>query len=321
MIVVTGAAGFIGSYLSGCLNRAGYKNLVLVDDFGIEKKASNYENINCNLYIHRDAFIEWFSLQAEQVEAVFHLGARTDTSEQNEDIFNQLNLNYSKLVWHICSQYDIPLFYASSAATYGNGKQGYSDDESLLSMLEPLNPYARSKHRFDLWAISQQSSPSHWYGFKFFNVYGPNEYHKGRMASVVYHAFKQIEDRGSMSLFKSHREGWQDGEQRRDFIYVQDIASILLYFFQHRPANGIYNTGTGVARTFLDLAHAVFSAMQINPVIDFIDMPADIRLSYQYYTEAEVNKLRLAGYQEPFYTLEEGIKTYVSTYLQPHRWF
>lgn len=321
MIVITGAAGFIASYWSRYLNKAGYTQLILVDDFNHPAKIKNFDNIAFAEKVNRDVFLPWFETNANQVEAVFHLGARTDTTEKDETILNQLNFFYSQAIWTLCTRFSIPLFYASSAATYGNGSYGYIDDHALLSSLEPLNPYAVSKHKFDLWVMNQKETPPHWYGFKFFNVFGPNEYHKERMASVVLHAYRQIEEKGRVVLFKSHKEGWKDGEQKRDFIYVKDLASILMYFFLHKPQRGIYNVGTGQARSFIDLAKAVFSAMKMDTAIDFIDMPEDIRSAYQYFTEARTEKLRQAGYFTEFHSLEDGIQDYITNYLVPNLYY
>jgi ADP-L-glycero-D-manno-heptose 6-epimerase len=211
------------------------------------------------------------------------------------------------------------LIYASSAATYGDGELGFSDAPEGLSALKPLNPYGNSKHTFDLWVMDQVAlgnEPPFWSGFKFFNVYGPNEYHKGRMASVIMHTARQIKATGAMKLFRSHRPDFQDGAQSRDFIYVKDVVDILQFFFEKRPPNAIYNLGTGKARTFLDLAKGTFHALGLEPIISFVDTPADIRDTYQYFTEADMGKMRAAGYMEPFYGLEEGITDYVQRYLK-----
>lgn len=315
MIVITGAAGFIGSYLGHYLNAMGHNQLVLVDDFSAASKLPNHQSIKAIARIDRNILSEWMHENATQITAVFHLGARTDTAEKNSALLNRLNLLYSQMVWTLCTQYHIPLHYASSAATYGNGEWGYSDEHALIPRLKPLNPYGQSKHDFDIWVLQQKSSPPHWYGFKFFNVYGPNEYHKGRMASVIFHATQQIQQTGHMRLFRSHRPDFADGEQQRDFVYVKDIAALLYYFFQNRPANGIYNAGTGKAETFLTLAYAVFEALGQKPSIEFIDIPQDIRNTYQYFTEANMEKVRSISYNQPFTSLQEGVKEYVTKYL------
>ncbi len=315
MIVVTGAAGFIGSYLTAFLNKSNYKNLILVDDFSKTEKNKNLENKVFEKKIERSEFIEWFEKNSKVVEFVFHIGARTDTTEFDKTIFDKLNVNYSKAIWNICTQHHIPLIYASSAATYGMGEHGYKDDHKVVNELKPLNPYGDSKNEFDKWVLQQDSTPPFWYGLKFFNIYGPNEYHKGRMASVIFHAFNQIDKTGEMKLFKSHNSEYKDGEQQRDFFYVKDLAKISLWLMENKPESGLYNFGTGKARTFLDLVKSTFNAMGKEPKINFIPTPEDIRDKYQYFTEANMEKLRNAGYTAPFYSLEEGVEDYVKNYL------
>ena len=321
MIVVTGAAGFIGSYVAGYLNQQGYNDLVLVDDFSQSRKAANIEHKKYTTRVDRDDFFDWLNHNHRFVQFVIHLGARTDTTEFDRSIFERLNVEYSKRVWSLCVEFGLPLIYASSAATYGNGEWGYSDSHDLVYKLKPLNPYGESKNEFDKWALQQQQQPFFWAGLKFFNVYGPNEYHKGRMASVVFHAFHQIKQTGKMKLFRSHHPDFRDGEQKRDFIYVKDIASVILFLMQHRKNSGLYNVGTGQARTFLDLARATFQSMGIPENIEFIDTPADIRDKYQYFTQANMDKLRSIGYTQPFTPLEEGIREYVCQYLMNNQHF
>ncbi len=315
MIVVTGAAGFIGSCMVKRLNDAGYTDVLAVDDFSRPDKNRNLEGKSLWGQMHRMNFVRWLERNHTDVDAVIHLGARTDTTEQNVEIFNELNLEYSRALWMICAGFEIPLLYASSAATYGLGELGYDDRHDLIPQLRPLNPYGQSKQDFDVWALATPSPP-HWAGFKFFNVYGPNEYHKGRMASVILHTARQIKLTGAMKLFRSHRPDYQDGAQSRDFIYVKDVVDVLLYFLENKPASGIYNLGTGQARTFLDLARGTFRSLGLEPDISFVDTPADIRDTYQYFTQAEMGKLRAAGYTEPFIGLEEGIQDYVQRYLK-----
>lgn len=317
MIVITGAAGFIGSALAAYLNEQGIFDLVLVDDFSRAEKVPNWITRRYRYAIERDALFDWLQAYRREVRGIFHLGARTDTTLQDEAVFTQLNLTYSQRLWSFAVEAQVPFFYASSAATYGEGSLGFSDDEALLPQLRPLNPYARSKQAFDMWVLRQEVRPPHWAGFKFFNVFGPNEYHKGRMASVVWHGFRQIQSEGKMRLFRSHRPDYADGEQKRDFIYVKDVVRVLFAFWQSRFPVGIYNLGTGVARTFKDLAHALFHAMGRPPHIEFIDTPEAIRASYQYFTQAEMSKLRSAGYTAPFMSLEEAIQEYVQMYLLP----
>ncbi len=315
MIVITGAAGFIGSCVISKFNEEGLNNLVLVDDFSKREKDENYTLKTFYQKIERKQFIEWFQKNTEIIEAVIHIGARTDTTEFNVELFNQLNLNYTKSIWTICASNQIPLIYASSAATYGLGENGYEDDESKIHLLKPLNPYGDSKNDFDKWAIQEKQTPPHWYGLKFFNVYGPNEYHKGRMASVIFHAFNQIKEKGKVKLFRSHHKAYTDGGQLRDFVYVKDVVNVIWFLFKKQPKNGIYNLGSGKARTFLDLAKATFAAMEKKADIEFIDTPADIRDKYQYFTEAKMEKLIAQGYKLSFTALEDGVNDYVKNYL------
>lgn len=322
MIVVTGAAGFIASCLVTRLNEDRFVDLVLVDDFTHSSKHPSHEHSGRNFkgkkyseLVDRKEFPEWLRRNEDQVDFVFHLGARTDTTEFDEAIFNELNLEYSKAIWKICAEYAIPLVYASSAATYGDGELGYKDDHSIIPSLHPLNPYGKSKNDFDIWALNQKEAPFFWAGLKFFNVYGPNEYHKGRMASVVMHAFRQISEKGGMKLFRSHRADFEDGGQMRDFIYVKDLVEVCIFLMHHRKDSGIYNLGSGEARKFIDLARGTFAAMGKEEKIEFIDTPADIRDKYQYYTQADMSKLRSIGFTRPFTSLEDGIRDYVVNYL------
>jgi ADP-L-glycero-D-manno-heptose 6-epimerase len=314
-IVVTGAAGFIGSCMLRQLNDAGYENIIIVDDFSKTNKNINFENKKFLQKIDRTAFISWFRANTNAIAFVFHLGARTDTTEKNWEIFLQLNLEYSKDIWKICTKAQIPLLYASSAATYGLGELGYDDAHGVVEQLQPLNPYGDSKNEFDKWVLLQDAAPPAWYALKFFNVYGPNEYHKGRMASVIFHTCRTIKTKGMMELFRSHRSDFKDGGQSRDFIYVKDVVRVLLFLAEQKPVSGIYNLGTGKARTFLALATQTFVAMQLDPKISFMDTPEDIRATYQYFTEANMQKLLSQGYKTPFYSLEEGINDYVQHYL------
>jgi len=418
MIVVTGAAGFIGSCMVSKLNNKGFKDIVLVDDFSKIEKHPNIAHKRYLEKVERDVFFQWLPNHAKSVDFIFHIGARTDTTEFNMSVLDELNLHYTKAIWNACCEYEIPLVYASSAATYGDGQLGYGDQDPELSFhLQPLNPYGISKNEFDKWALQQTTAPPRWYGLKFFNVFGPNEYHKGRMASVVFHAFKQVNggmsgmaekraggladkwtgeqadrrtsgqadrrtsgqadlwtsgqadwrtdkqadrwasepaekraggltdlrksgqadwrtdkqadlrtgelaDRraadqhtGIVRLFRSHNPDYPDGGQLRDFIYVKDVIDVMYFLMNHTGGSGIYNLGTGKARTFLDLANSVFAALNLPPSIEFIDTPLDIRDKYQYFTEARMEKLRIAGYSKPFFTLEQAVEEYVQGYL------
>jgi ADP-L-glycero-D-manno-heptose 6-epimerase len=323
-IVVTGTAGFIGSVFVQYLNEQGLDQLILVDDFGVESKRNNWEHKKFIKVIERQAFLSQLNSLDFNIDAIVHLGARTDTTEFNYAIHEELNVEYSKALWNYATQKQIPFIYASSAATYGDGAHGYNDSHDILDQLAPLNPYGISKNEFDKWAIAQTTHPPVWTGLKFFNVYGPNESHKGRMASVIFHAFNQIKTTGLVKLFRSHKEGFKDGEQLRDFIYVKDLVKVIHWMLQQMLSstwveknNGLYNLGTGKARSFYDLAANTFIAQGLAPNIEFIDMPLDIRDKYQYFTEANMNKLRAAGYSAPFTSLEDGVKDYVVNYLVP----
>ncbi|MBL7876083.1 MAG: ADP-glyceromanno-heptose 6-epimerase [Cyclobacteriaceae bacterium] len=315
MIVVTGAAGFIGSYLIQRLNQDNFNAIIAVDKFDNAEKNKNLEGSRIKERVDRDQFHVWLDKNYENVEFIFHIGARTDTAEFDRDLLNKLNTQYTKDIWTRCCQYQIPLVFASSAATYGLGEFGYEDDEAQIPKLIPLNPYGQSKQDFDLWALNQKDKPFFWAGLKFFNVYGPNEYHKNRMASVIWHAYEQITKTGKMKLFKSHNPDYKDGEQMRDFVYVKDVAEVCMFLMHHRKNSGIYNLGSGKARTFVDLTKAVFAALNKPVAIEFIDTPADIRDKYQYFTEANMNKLKSIGYSKKFTSLEEGAKDYVVNYL------
>jgi ADP-L-glycero-D-manno-heptose 6-epimerase len=318
MIVITGAAGFIASNLAALLISKGYKDLILVDDFTNLSKTGNHLSKQVTDRVERDRFFNWLDLNHKFVQFVFHLGARTNTAEFDKDLLRELNTDYSKTVWNKCCEYGLPLVYASSAATYGMGTNGFSDSVNP-EILVPLNPYGESKNDFDKWVLQQNKKPFFWAGVKFFNVYGPNEYHKTRMASVVFHAFNQIKETGKLKLFRSHNPEYIDGGQMRDFIYVKDVTDVLFFLMLQRKNSGIYNLGTGVARSFNDLGKAVFEAMERPAVIDFIDTPLDIRDKYQYFTQAEMHKLKSIGYTAEFTSLEDGIRDYVMNYLTSHK--
>ena len=342
-IVVTGAAGFIGSCMVSFLNNEGYNNLILVDDFSQKSKDINLKGKKFLQKIERELFFEWLQNQKPKIEFVYHIGARTDTTEFDYSIHEHLNVEYSKKMWMYCGENNIPLVYASSAATYGAGELGYKDDEKVIENLKPLNPYGVSKNEFDKWVLrqaqddklrqAQDDSPTElklppaWAGLKFFNVYGPNEYHKARMASVIFHSYNQIIKNGFVKLFKSHKSEFKDGEQLRDFIYVKDVLKICFWFLDcwqkdyKSFISGIYNVGTGKARSFNDLVKATFFAMDLNPEIQYIDMPEDIRNTYQYYTQAEMQKIKTAGYNEKMFSLEEGVDNYIRNYLSKNEYY
>ncbi|MBY0480047.1 MAG: ADP-glyceromanno-heptose 6-epimerase [Chitinophagaceae bacterium] len=327
-IVVTGAAGFIGSCVVQSLNERGFRNLLLVDDFGIESKRKNWEQKAFLENIERHNFFDWLELHKPKIDLIIHLGARTDTTEFDYAIHETLNLQYSKDIWNYAVQHTIPLIYASSAATYGAGEFGYDDNHEVVEKLKPLNPYGVSKNEFDKWALKQDNAPTYWAGLKFFNVYGPNEFHKGRMASVIWHSVNQIKQNGLVKLFKSHRPDFKDGQQLRDFVYVKDVIKVIDWIAEMMELgkwktsnNGLYNLGTGKARSFYDLAVASFKGLDLEPNIEFIDMPIDIRDKYQYFTEANMQKLQNAGYPYHFFTLEEGVDDYVRNYLSTLKYF
>lgn len=322
MIVITGGAGMIGSIIAWHLNnKLGRQDLVIVDRIKHENQWQNLVHRHYAEYLDKDQLFEFLE-ENDDITAVIHMGAISATTERD---FNKLvadNMHYSQDLWSWCAEYEVPFFYASSAATYGGGELGY--DDASIENLRPLNGYGYSKHFFDQWVLQQvaqkQVTPPAWAGFKFFNVYGPNEYHKERMASVAYHTFNQFSETGTMRLFKGTKPGVEDGMQLRDFVYVKDVADVMGFFLEaalkNKPvANAIYNIGTGQARSFKDLATSVMTSMGREPNITYIDMPQDLQGKYQYFTQAEMKKLRDAGYKKPFTTLEEGVKDYVQNYL------
>ncbi|MDG1148264.1 MAG: ADP-glyceromanno-heptose 6-epimerase [Crocinitomicaceae bacterium] len=321
MIVVTGAAGFIGSCLVSRLNKSGYEDIIVVDDFSKTEKEENLKGKTIKAKVGRKDFIQWLADFGKEVDFIYHIGARTDTTEFDVSIFDELNVNFSKDVWKACVAFNIPLVYASSAATYGLGEFGYKDEHAVISKLKPLNPYGDSKNDFDKWVLEQTELPPFWAGLKFFNVYGPNEFHKGRMASVIFHAHKQIGETGAMKLFRSHNPDYTDGGQLRDFVYVKDVVEVCHYLIDTPPSSGIYNLGSGKARTFLDLVKNTFKAMGKQDSISFIDTPADIRDKYQYFTEANMSKLVESGFDKGFHSLEAGVTDYVKNYLETNTYY
>ncbi len=344
-ILVTGAYGFIGSCLVSYLNQQGFENLILVDEFDDDEKELNLLQKKYLVRVERENLFDWLLKEKPPVEFVFHLGARTDTTEFDYSVHQKLNVEYSQSIWQYCTINKIPLVYASSAATYGEGEYGYDDNHDVVAQLQPLNPYGISKNEFDKWMLHQIATPPFWAGLKFFNVYGPNEYHKARMASVIFHSFNQIKQNGKVKLFRSHKGGYKDGEQLRDFVYVKDVVSVCFWLMQnvgsessvvnkelssqgapltshHSPlTSGLYNLGTGTARSFNALVKATFAGLDMEPVIEYIDMPEDIRDKYQYFTEAKMEKLKNAGYPNKFYSLEEGVDDYVRNYLNKNSFY
>jgi ADP-L-glycero-D-manno-heptose 6-epimerase len=311
MIVVTGGEGFIGSNLVKELTRRGYVGVVSLD--------TKSESL--------DSMFSWLMNHAKEIDCIFHLGAITDTTVMDRNLFDEFNVNASIFIWNLCAQYNIPLIYASSAATYGDGEDGFDDEKDIIR-LKPLNPYGWSKQQFDVWVETQEKQPESWYGLKFFNVYGYGEAHKGKMASVVYQKYLEVKANdeyvndcfeadggffGSLyvNLFKSHRPDYKNGEQARDFIYVDDVVDVCIWLYENKPISGIYNVGTGKARTFNDLVYAVFKSLGTMQNISYIDIPKKIRDKYQYFTEAKMLKLKLTGYNKKFYELEEGVSNYI----------
>jgi len=267
-------------------------------------------------FIDRDQFFEKLPT-LKSVTAIVHLGACTDTGNHDQAYMWKMNTDYTKKIWQWCAENKVPLVYASSGATYGRGEEGYSDAHSEIPNFKPLNVYGRSKHEFDLWALEQKQAPPRWYGLKFFNVYGYDEGHKGRMASPIFHGYNEIQKTGKMTLFKSHKEGIADGEQKRDFIFVEDIAKLCLFCLEQNPPSGIYNCGTGTARTFLDLSKALFKALGKETKIEWVETPEKFRTGYQYFTQADMEKIKKAGYAGTFLPIEEGVARYVK-WLQTH---
>lgn len=314
MIIVTGGAGFIGSCLVRELNNMGYTDIVIVDNIQQTEKWKNMRNKKYTEYISRNDFLGRLPEFAGKVSHVIHMGACSATTERDFDFLYKNNFEYTKILWNFCAENDCSFIYASSASTYGAGEFGF-DDKMDIKQLQPLNGYGYSKQLFDLWAEKQNKAPKQHVGFKFFNVYGPNEYFKGSMASVIFHSFNKITETGEMGLFKSYKEGYEDGQQLRDFVYVKDLCKVVHFMIEHPGVNGLFNLGTGKARSFYDLASATFAAMGVEKNINFIEMPESLRAKYQYFTEAKMDKLREAGYKEDFYSLEEGAKDYVQNYL------
>ncbi|MFZ9001175.1 MAG: ADP-glyceromanno-heptose 6-epimerase [Bacteriovoracaceae bacterium] len=315
-ILVTGAAGFIGSCLVGELNKQGYTDLTLVDHETNFKECPNLKNYKYTKYVLAQDLFK--SISFSDIDCIFHMGACSSTTETNWDYLKENNLEYSKRIFELATENNIMLIYASSAATYGDGENGYSDNHQNIESLQPLNLYGRSKHEFDIWALKQKKSPKFWAGMKFFNVYGPNEYHKGSMRSIVHKAFEQIKENGVVKLFKSYKEGFEDGQQLRDFIYVKDVVKAMIEMMKNPNTefSGVYNMGTGQARSFYDLVKATFKALGKDENIKFIEMPKEIRNQYQYFTQAQMDKFKDFRPNFPFHSLEQGVEDYVKNFLK-----
>ena len=317
MIVVTGATGFIGSNLVAHLNGLGHNDIVIIDWLGNGEKWRNIAKHRFADFVFPEDIAEFLQQSVGKIEAIFHLGAISSTTASDGDEVIAKNVQFSMKLWNWCAAYQVPFFYASSAATYGDGDLGF-DDTRDIAALRPLNLYGWSKQAFDRWAVAQaekQEAPPRWAGFKFFNVYGPNEYHKGDMMSIVAKNHSRVVAKEPIHLFKSHRPDFKDGEQLRDFVYVKDCCSVMTWFFDEARANGIYNLGTGSARSFRDLITAVGTACGIAPDIQYVPMPENLRGKYQYFTQATMKKLTDAGYDKPFHSLEQGVADYVRSYL------
>ena len=316
MIVVTGGAGFIGSAVVWKLNQKGIDKIVIVDELGKDDKWKNLNGLKFDDFLHKDDFMGLILQRAVpfKVTSIIHLGACSATTEKDADYLMDNNVHYSQELAKFCLEKGVRFIYASSAATYGDGSEGYNDDEPKLDSLRPLNMYGYSKHLFDTW-IKRNALMNKVVGLKYFNVYGPNEYHKKDMRSVVHKAFEQVRDTGKVKLFKSYKKEYGDGMQKRDFVYIKDAVDMTLYFLEHEGENGIFNVGTGRAQTWVELVTALFNAVGKPVNIEFIDMPEDIRDKYQYFTEANLKKIRSAGYDKPVMSVEKGVNDYVKNYL------
>jgi ADP-L-glycero-D-manno-heptose 6-epimerase len=321
MYVITGGAGFIGSNIAAVMEEQGYENLVICDVLGSEDKWYNIAKRELYDIVHPDKLFEFLAAHESNVEGIIHMGAISATTETDADLIVENNFRMSMALWQWCTQHHASFIYASSAATYGDGAEGFDDDGSIgaLAKLKPLNAYGWSKHLFDrriARAIKNNNArPPHWAGLKFFNVYGPNEYHKEGQRSVAHQVFPIARDGGKMSLFKSHHPDYEDGGQLRDFVWVDDCVNIVLWLLENKDANGLFNCGTGQARSFLDLANSVYAAVGQEPDIDYVPAPEAIRNKYQYFTQANMTRIRDAGYDQPFTSLEDGIAAYVKKYL------
>jgi len=320
MIVVTGGAGFIGSSIVWRLNQLGEDNIVIVDRLGKTEKWKNLVGLKYADIFHKDDFIDMVleDVVPFQVEAIIHLGACSSTTQKDADYLLHNNFKYTQALAEYALEKGARFIYASSAATYGDGKKGYLDDEAKLQELQPLNMYGYSKHMFDLWT-QKENIANEIVGMKYFNVYGPNEFHKDDMRSVIHKAYGQVKETGKVQLFKSYKDDYKDGEQMRDFIYVKDAVDMTLHFLENKNANGLFNAGTGNARSWVDLVTSLFNAMAVPVNIEFIEMPETLKGKYQYFTEANIDKIRNAGYNKPITSIEDGVKDYVQNYLMKER--
>lgn len=318
MIIVTGGAGFIGSVLMAELNRLGFDDIILVDRIGEGEKWKNLLGLKYQEYFQADEFFQACELEEmlEQTDFIFHLGACSSTTEKDMEYLMRNNVHFSKNLLAAAAEAKVPILYASSAATYGDGSQGYKDDHDVIGGLRPLNPYGYSKQLVDEWVLSHYDKFNRWYGVKFFNVFGPNEYHKAEMRSIVHKTFEQIKSTGKVKLFKSHREGFNDGEQMRDFVYVRDVVKAMCAFMLNEEApNGIYNLGSGAANSFKAVAESCFKAMDVKTQIEYIDMPESLRNQYQYFTQASMDKFHRVFPEFKFMTVEQAVEDYISNFL------
>lgn len=317
VIILTGGAGFIGSCILRTLNDIGIEDVIVVDNIASTGKWRNLVNKRYREYVHKTLFLEKLHAgEYPKVSAVIHMGACSSTTQEDFDYLWMNNVEYTKKLWKYCAEKEIPFIYASSAATYGDGEQGFVDEIERINELCPLNGYGYSKQAFDQWSLKQKTVPPQHVGLKFFNVYGPNEYFKGSMASMVYHGYKQMMDTGRIRLFKSENVCYADGAQERDFVYVKDVCKVVLFFLQHPEISGVYNVGTGRAQTFEELIVSVFNAVGRKPEIEYIDMPENLREKYQYHTQADITRLRSAGYVDEFLDVGQGVHDYVLEHLE-----
>lgn len=326
MIIVTGGTGFIGSNIVAALEKRGYHDITICDYFGDGDKWRNISKHEIRDIVHPEHLFEYMKKRTDEIQAIFHMGAISSTTEKDVDMIVDSNYRLSRMIWKFCANYDVQLIYASSAATYGDGSAGFKDDETIegLSRLKPLNAYGWSKHAFDRRVArlvqdramrSIERRPKQWVGLKFFNVYGPNEYHKGSQMSVVTQLYPKIKAGESAKLFKSYNPSYDHGGQKRDFVYVKDCVDLMLWFLENPEHSGLYNCGTGQARTYKEVALATFASANMEPKIEYVPMPDQLRGKYQYFTEADMNKVRRIGYTKAFHSLEEGVKDYVQNYL------